>query len=665
MKSIDYSSEKLTSQTARRQPGQPAYYGGHLLIGLGLLLLVLVAGWLTLQAVRFYTAYRIVNENLAALRSAAAAGPSDPASLEQQARDLAGGLVAMQQAADPFGPLLPYLGWLPGYGGDLQAAPTLLGLGSELGQTGLLVLDAWAAGPEPAGDQPLSRLVTILEPIGPDLAQARARLQARQAALSQLPVESLSPRTGRIVEQLNTYLPLLITGLELGSDLPALLGSEAPRTYLLLAPNADELRPAGGYITSAGHLTLDRGQIVDFVMQDSYAVDRLRDEYPYPPGPLYTYMQADYWVLRDAGWSPDFPTAARQAMALYELGQGIEAEGVISFDQYALAALLGGLGPVTVEGQEVTGQNVIQLMRQQWAPDAGQKLDSAWWQQRKSFMVSLGETVIHQLQTDLEPGQLPGLLAALTQANREKHLLIYLNRVSQTDPRLSQLAGALEPVQGDYLMVVDANLGFNKASAQVERRLHYQVTLAADGSAQIQAELVYRHQALKRRPDCAIEIRYDPVYEQNMQRCLWNYVQLLVPAGARLSQGPQEIIDGRYLLSGEATPGTIETTPVSPDKQSWGQLMLLRPESEKTLTYAYTLPAQTARPLPDGWQYRLFLQKQPGTLSPATLVSLTLPPGAVWLDSEPQPVSLSQNTATFELNQPTDQWLRVNYRLAR
>ncbi|MCB9103929.1 MAG: hypothetical protein H6633_06760 [Anaerolineales bacterium] len=29
-------------------------------------------------------------------------------------------------------------------------------------------------------------------------------------------------------------------------------------------PNADELRPIGGFVTMAGHITFDRGRIVDF-----------------------------------------------------------------------------------------------------------------------------------------------------------------------------------------------------------------------------------------------------------------------------------------------------------------------------------------------------------------------------------------------------------------
>ncbi|HSH13413.1 MAG TPA: DUF4012 domain-containing protein, partial [Desulfurivibrionaceae bacterium] len=260
--------------------------------------------------------------------------------------------------------------------------------------------------------------------------------------------------------------------------MPELLGAESPRTYLILTQNSDELRPAGGYITAAGHIVFDRGQIVEFVMQDSYTVDRLSEAYPYPPEPLYQYMAADYWVLRDASWSPDFPTAARTAIRLYELGQNVSTEGVVALDQQALPYLLRAIGPLEVGGEQVTDANVIPLMRQHWAPQAGQAQAGAWWSQRKSFMLALAEKIRSRLEQELGPDDLPLLAAALPEALAEKHILIHLE-----DPHWAELLaewnwnGALQSTGGDYLMVVEANLGFNKASALVERQLNYQVDL--------------------------------------------------------------------------------------------------------------------------------------------------------------------------------------------
>ena len=77
------------------------------------------------------------------------------------------------------------------------------------------------------------------------------------------------------------------------------LGADGPRTYLLLAQNNDELRATGGFISGAGHVTIDRGKITSLILKDSYAVDTWDQPHPEPPGPLRKYMATDLWVLRD------------------------------------------------------------------------------------------------------------------------------------------------------------------------------------------------------------------------------------------------------------------------------------------------------------------------------------------------------------------------------
>jgi hypothetical protein len=193
--------------------------------------------------------------------------------------------------------------------------------------------------------------------------------------------------------------------------------------------------------------------------------------------------------------------------------------------------------------------------------------------------------------------------------------------------------------------------------------LNYDVFLAVDGSAQAQVHLVYQHPAQKRLEDCWQEGRYDPVYEQNMERCNWDYLRLVVPAGANLNSGPSVIVDGRYLLRGEPTTGEIDVVPVGPDKVSWGQLFLLAPGESLFLDYAYTLPPGTACRMGDRWTYTLFLQKQPGTLAPPVEVTVTLPDGAQRLESRPQPEDQQGTVNRYVISLGTDQTIEVSYRL--
>lgn len=663
MKTTRFETKQAVSLSGPYRP--VPYYLGHGLVYLGCLLLALVAGWLALNAVRVYTSYRAIGEYGASLETAladwqAGAAPLDPAQLQADGSELASALTSLDEAAQPFIPFAPYLGWLPGYGRYLSGAPPVLAAGRSLGQAGLILHARFA----PLLESEPASLLPLLAQAESDLEQVEQLLQQAQAQLNQVEPASLSPSLARRVDLLRQYLPAAIAAVQAARHLPALLGAETPQTYLILTQNADELRPSGGYINTAGHMMLDQGRIAEWVMQDSYAVDKFSAGTPYPPYPLYEYMAADYWAVRDAGWSPDFPSDAREAIKLYALSRGISAHGVIALDQHALPYLLHALEPLAVEGQAVTSRNVIELMRQQWAPQAGQKLDQSWWLQRKSFMLALAEAMRTRFETDLKSVNLAALGQALNEALAAKHILLYLEEPYWADfTAQKNWAGAIQPGQGDYLLVAEANVGFNKANLLVERTLHYQVDLAADGSGQAHLHLEYRHPAPPRSGLCRQEISYDPVYEQNAGRCYWNYLRVIVPQAARLNDGPRIVVDGQHLLRGRSTSGDIDVEAVGPDQQSWGQLFLLAPQEARALDYRYSLPAQTARRVGDHWEYHLYLQKQPGTLATRVEVTLTLPAQAELLQSE-RPFAQQQGSRlTYTLDLQTDQELEVWYSL--
>jgi hypothetical protein len=660
-------SDPAKAQTA----GRTTRRLGRLMTYAGVLILVLLAAWLAFKARRVYVIYQDLAPRLTSLRALASGSVADAAQLdlprlESDLEGIAVDLDRLYEESAPFLPLTRYLGWVPTYGGDIRAAPYLLKAGRDVARAGLTLFELFRpmleeeSGAEQSGG--LSQAFRRLVESQADIGEARQLLKQAQINLSQVDGERLSPKIASQVGPLRQYLPLAVSALEAAERLPSLLGAESPQTYLLLTQNSDELRPTGGYINAAGHLVVDKGQIAEFVMQDSYAVDQISEAYPYPPDPIRQYMAADYWLLRDANWSPDFPTTARTAIELYALGQGISAHGVIAVDLHALSDVLRAFGPLEIQGEQVTAENVVEILRQQWTRTQDQQLED-WWPQRKSFMLSLAQTLCTRLEQGPGEINLSLLAAVLSDALAEKHILVYVD-----DPLFAHFLaeqnwdGALPAVQGDYLMVVDANLGFNKASALVDRRLTYQVALAEDGSAQAQAHLEYQHRAQKGEDPCRQEPRYDVLYEQNMERCYWNYLRLIVPAGAQLLDGPRNVVDGQFLLRGQSTTGEIDRAPLDPDKMSWGQLTLLPIGESLSLEYVYHLPPNTARRLDDTWIYQLNLQKQPGTLAPPVEVVVTLPDGTQYVDSLPEPDSQAGNVVTYSLSLATDQRIQLFYR---
>lgn len=199
-----------------------------------------------------------------------------------------------------------------------------------------------------------------------DLAgQACDRLAAIDAA-------RLVPQVKGPVAQLQELLPLFKASLDGLPLLPALIGPEGERTYLLLAQNNDELRPTGGFISSIGVLGLQGGLPGEFAFQDSYTVENWKEPHGDPPEPLRRYMGLDLWVTRDGNWWPDFPTSARAVADLYRLNRGRTADGVVAIDMVGASRLLDVLTPLKLPGgQRLERGQVLDGLRQSWSLPSG------------------------------------------------------------------------------------------------------------------------------------------------------------------------------------------------------------------------------------------------------------------------------------------------------
>jgi hypothetical protein len=595
----------------------------------------------------------------------------DPAAACDLVQDLRDDVVALERQAGGLVRLAPALGWLPEVGGDLRAAPHLLAVADGLTEAGVLACDAlepaliaFGGTGEASGDFSLEQMARLLAEEQADLERALAQVERVQVAWAQVDVGSLSLWLAGKVSLLDRGLPLLRMGLEAATVAPDLLGMDGPRTYLVLAMNEDERRPIMGYITGAGEVQVGAGRLVAMTFRDSYAVDDFTQPYPDPPEPLRRYMGIDLWVFRDSNWSPDFPTTARQAISLYRPGYPVLVDGVVAIDQRAVQQLVDALGPLEVEGAEepVTGQTVIAYMRQAWAPEGGE-LTGEWWQQRKSFMGPLAQAAWGRV----ERGQVDwvALARTLLRLLEEKHLLIYLEHPDAAAVLAEQgWDGALRPASRDFLMVVDANVGYNRASARVREEITYQVDLRPS-PPQASLTLVYTHTSSVDYP-CIREVRYDPVYEQMMDRCYWDYLRVYVPQGSQLLDATRIPIPGEARFSGEGESGEIVIQPA--EEGPWlmfAVLGLLPPSVAQARTFIWTLPADVVQWEADEGGYSLWVQKQPGTRGHPLTVRVRLPEGSALLDAAPEPSAVEGDWVIYRMLLDRDREFRLHFRRER
>ncbi|MCZ7568456.1 MAG: DUF4012 domain-containing protein [Ardenticatenaceae bacterium] len=552
--------------------------------------------------------------------------------------------------------LLGRLGWLPLVGPTLAALQPLADAGVAFLDAGAEVaplVEAFAAQPpaQPSSAR-LAAAVTAPE-VQARLGRAAEALARAQAARERIGAGHAT-LFNHLLERLDLLLPLARAATDAGPSLPWLLGTDHPRHYLLLAQNSDELRATGGFITSIGLLTIQSGRIAALDFKDSIEVDNWTVPHPNPPDPFRRYMGIDLWVTRDANWSPDFPTAARQVADLYYNDTGLRVDGVIAADLQTLVLLVEGAGPLRFPGSNraVTGESVLPTIEELWMPPGGvapprdvrqwTPAQAEWWRRRKDFIPGLMRALIDRLQTRPDRVDAGRLLAAVSTALGEKHLqLSFEHPEAQAWARAQHWAGALDPVRpGDYLLVVESNMGYNKANRAVRRVASYQVTLEPP-TATATLTMTYTHM-LAGPPSCDQLVQYAGSYEAMAARCYRSYVRVYVPAGSalRAAEGIRDV--EQWDEAGRTV---------------FGGFLTVAPTTSRVVSFRYDLP-QTV--LVNG-QYMFFAQKQAGTGDLPLYVEVRGGRVVQASPDQPAPIVGSQGELRYPLTLRADQrlWLAI------
>jgi hypothetical protein len=670
-------------ELGRRTRGRSRWGWGLLAAGL-----LVLAAWLAWAGVQTLNHGRSLQAHLRGLEGLAGGGlePADTAALQDAGNHLAGmdqDLAAIRGWLGPFLPLGGVLGWVPTYGGDLAAASNLVDAAAGVSSAGDRVFRALAPALDLFGAQSSSapssskglgeRLLPVLVAARPELLAAQAELVAVRQARDGIVPETLSPRVAGLLDRLDRYLPWLEAGVDGALLAPDLLGAGGARTYLVIAQNNQELRATGGFISGVGELHVEEGRLGPLSFGDSYAVDNLAVPHDLAPADFQAVLGGQLWLFRDANWDADWPTSARRALDIYARDRGVQADGVIALDLNALQGLVDAVGPIQVEGIDspVTGANFLAVAQEAWGAPAGGSGDE-WWLHRKDFMGEIAGAAMDRLMAgqDLQPAR---LALALKKALDEKHLLVYL-----ADPQAAALLrrqnwdGAVaDPASTDALLVVDTNVGFNKADPNVARSIRYQVDLAGEGGPRARLTLSYQNRSRKPVEACTQEARYGESYADMMERCYWDYVRVYVPESSDLLAGPELSLPPGSLLARQAVPPdqAVPSVLEAGGRAVWTGFFVVEPLGEQALTFDYRLPAAITNIIEaqDGLvHYRLQVQKQPGTDAMPFELSVALPPGARLERAMPAGVPGTDGSSiTISTDLRTDRAFEIVYRRGR
>ncbi len=492
-----------------------------------------------------------------------------------------------------------------------------------------------------------------------------------QLAREALPLENLSPRLQTLLrEELDPLLEMADEGLSLATALPSALGATGtgPKTYLLLVQNEDELRPTGGFITSVGKMVLHNGKVIslEFEAVDSNVQEDWSKPYPLAPWQLQQYMNSRVLILRDSNWFSDFPTTVLWAEYLYTYTHAHSVDGVIAFDQHFLVMLLGQLGPLEVEDAPypLTAENIIAYMRAAKEPPPGEPRPADWY--RKEFIDEIARALLVKVSAgeDLDWRALAGVLI---RALGERHLLLQFDDAQLADLLAARdWDNAIRAGSGDFLMLTDTNVGFNKTNALVDMSISYDVDLT-DIATPV-ASLIVTHRN-KANPDVPCihwntgEITLNESYPVN--RCYWNYLRVYKQQGVELLEASPHAIPGEQLLLGRGVPARVdELDEEIPGVCGFGTLLVVPGGQAWNTGFTFALPASALNDasVPGQLVYRLEVQKQPGTLANPLTVRVHLPNRAQ-LESVSLPAEVQDRHILIKTDLRTDVELEIVFSL--
>lgn len=285
----------------------------------------------------------------------------------------------------------------------------------------------------------------------------------------------------------------------LGKVFPKLAGFGKEKTFLVLFQNSHELRATGGYIGSFAVVTVKRGRVQEFRFHDTSNFDyqnNTKGGLKKTPQPFQEYLDIHWWGLRDANWYPHFPTTAKKVINFYnELGGELEIDGVVALTPNVLKRALRITGPIKIEGESTfRAENVVD--RIQHRVEKGFLEKEGTRERRKEIMKKLAEKIIAKTKS-WNPLSYPELLSAVREAAVKKEIQVYFKDQNLQDFFAEQgWTGELKSTSGDFLMVVDTNLGALKTDRVIERELSYEVNLSnSENNPRARLELTYTNTA--------------------------------------------------------------------------------------------------------------------------------------------------------------------------
>ncbi|MFN2594012.1 MAG: DUF4012 domain-containing protein [Actinomycetota bacterium] len=440
--------------------------------------------------------------------------------------------------------------------------------------------------------------------------------------------------------------------------LPAFLGENGKRVYVLGMQNSAELRGTGGSLLQFSLLNITDGRPHLEKTKTVYNVDQNRQQIsiPLPADAWYVAGIPDAQRFGNANWSPDWPFSAKLTIDYARATVGDRfphIDGMIGVDPTVIQYTLDGAGRFHTAGHYISPNKVLQLLLYRFYatyPIAGER------------RVVLHKFVSTFYDHMLHPAHSTELVKGMGNALAQKHMQIWFDDPAEESfVKRMKWDGALSPAKGsDYVDVVEQNVGGNKLDyfATQTDTMHVKI----DGTDALDSTTVQIHNGV-----WLPQPRYSmgdsgPWHRPMVNVYVPDNAQLLAPHAPPVcaSLTPSETTCRRDTPAPAVWTGGSVATHHELGKQVWSGTLEIAPDKDGSIGYDYRVPS-VVRTIGNRSVYRVVLQHQ-AKLHPETMdVTLALPTGATQISAPGwKKISASELEWTHLLNKDTT--LEVSWR---
>jgi len=295
----------------------------------------------------------------------------------------------------------------------------------------------------------------------------------------------------KIRTKIDTQRKLVEKTDEILKILPEMIGLDGKRKeYLVLLQNENELRPGGGFIGSFAILAFEDGHFVNFEVKDIYEADGQLKGHVEPPEEIKKYLGEAGWYMRDANWQASFPLVSRDIQWFLDKETGRRVDGVISLNLAAVKAVLAVVGEIFVpDFKEKVNENNLYEQAEFYSDNkffAGSG-------QKASFLGGVSRQLMEEIKL-VKGSEGQKLLATIIDLLDRNEIQISFNESGaakimaeagwdgsiyegKCNPSMTSQSNEQVACFADYLYIVEANLGVNKANYFLYRNIEREIKI--------------------------------------------------------------------------------------------------------------------------------------------------------------------------------------------